>query len=181
MQIHQKLGLGTAPPESESSLRVELANGSRIVALPGREETVRGYSSVALLVIDEAARVSDDLYRAVRPMLAVSGGRIVALSTPFGKRGFFHQEWTSGEGWERVRITAAECPRIPAEFLEQERRAMPAAWFQQEYFCEFSEAEGAVFSYADVMAALSGDVKPLFLDEGTAAGVISGDVKPLCM
>ncbi len=41
------------------------------------------------LKIDEAARVSDELYRAVRPMLATSGGRIVLLSTPFGKRGFF--------------------------------------------------------------------------------------------
>jgi len=52
------------------------------VSLPGDEGTVRGFSGVSLLVIDEAARVADPLYFAVRPMLAVSQGRLVALDTP---------------------------------------------------------------------------------------------------
>ena len=73
----------------ESRLSIELETGSRIVSLPGREATIRGFSGVHLLVVDEAARVADELYQAVRPMLAVSGGRIVLLGTPFGKRGFF--------------------------------------------------------------------------------------------
>src|SRR5262249_48605300 len=60
---------------------LQLDNHSRIVSLPCREETIRGYSHVSLLVIDEAARVPDDLYRAVRPMLAVSNGRLICLST----------------------------------------------------------------------------------------------------
>ena len=60
----------------------------------------------------QAARVYNDLYYYVRPMLAVSGGSLVALSTPWGKRGFFHKVWTDGEGWERVKIPAADCPRI---------------------------------------------------------------------
>src|SRR5262249_843209 len=57
-----------------------LDNHSRVVCLPCKEETIRGYSHVNLLVLDEAARVPDDLYRAVRPMLAVSGGRLICLS-----------------------------------------------------------------------------------------------------
>src|SRR5262245_24569861 len=87
---------------SESALRIEFANGSRVVSLPGDEKNIRGYSGVALLVIDEAARVADSLYCAVRPMLAVSRGRLVALSTPFGKRGWFHDAFYSTESWERV-------------------------------------------------------------------------------
>jgi hypothetical protein len=79
----------TSPPEQESALRLELSNESRIISLPGTETTIRGCSGAALLVIDEASRVADSLYFAVRPMLAVSGGRMVCLSTPFGKRGFF--------------------------------------------------------------------------------------------
>ena len=54
---------------------LELTNFSRIVCVPCKEETIRGFAKVDLLVIDEAARVPDDLYRAVRPMLAVSGGQ----------------------------------------------------------------------------------------------------------
>ena len=87
------------PSVAESALRIEFQNGSRIVALPGESDaTIRGYANVRLLVIDEAARVGDDLYRATRPMLAVSGGRLVVLSTPYGRQGWFHEEWTRGEG-----------------------------------------------------------------------------------
>src|SRR5207244_4416310 len=118
-------------------LRLELANGSRIVSLPGDEATVRGFSGVALLVIDEAARVNDALYYSVRPMLAVSQGRLVSLSTPFGKRGWFHDEWFGEGDWERVKITAEECPRIPATFLAEERRALGERWYKQEYLCSF--------------------------------------------
>jgi hypothetical protein len=117
---------------------------------------------VALLVIDEAARVADALYLAVRPMLAVSGGRLVALSTPYGKRGWFHDAWHGPDGWERVRVTADECPRIPAEFLAEERRALGERWYRQEYLCSFEDVIDAVFSSADIRAALSPDVTPLF-------------------
>jgi hypothetical protein len=65
-----------------------LGNQSRIVSLPCKEETIRGYSDIGLLVIDEASRVPDDVYKAVRPMLATSGGKLICLSTPCGKRGF---------------------------------------------------------------------------------------------
>jgi len=90
------------PSTLESALRLELANGSRIISLPGKEETVRGFSGVSLIVVDEASRVANELYFSVRPMLAVSGGRLVCLSTPFGKRGFFFEEWENGGGWERI-------------------------------------------------------------------------------
>jgi Terminase large subunit, T4likevirus-type, N-terminal len=150
------------PAVRETTLQLELANGSRLVALPGKEGTVRGFSEVALLVIDEAARVSDDLYYAVRPMLAVSRGRLVALSTPFGQRGWFHAEWSGAGDWERVRVTADQVPRITPEFLAEERQAMGDRWFRQEYCCSFEDTIDAVFAYEDIQAALSNEVKPLF-------------------
>jgi len=150
------------PTVAASALRLELANGSRIVSLPGTEGTVRGYSGVALLVIDEAARVADALYCAVRPMLAVSRGRLVALSTPFGKRGWFHDAWHSDEPWERVQIKATECPRITAEFLAEEKKALGERYYRQEYLTSFEDVVDAVFAFDDIQAALSSHVKPLF-------------------
>jgi hypothetical protein len=86
-------GLGRpVPPESESALQLELESGSRIIALPGKEGSIRSYSA-DLIAIDEAARVPDEAYQAVRPMLAVSGGRLIALSTPFGTRGWWYRAW----------------------------------------------------------------------------------------
>ena len=150
------------PPTAESALRLELENGSRIVSLPGKEGTIRGYSGVRLLAIDEAARVPDELYYAVRPMLAVSGGRLVALSTPFGTRGWWYEAWRSSEPWERYEVPASACPRIPAAFLEEERRSMGEWWFEQEYGCRFMDHQDAVFRRADIEAALSADITPLF-------------------
>ena len=149
--------------QGESALSLSLANGSRIVALPGAEGTVRGFSGVRLLVIDEAARVDDGLYRAVRPMLAVSGGRLIAMSTPRGMRGWFHQEWTQGgDAWRRIKVTADECPRISPEFLEQERASLGDWWFRQEYGCDFVDNASQFFTTDEVEAALSDEIEPLF-------------------
>jgi hypothetical protein len=146
----------------QSALTMGLANGSRIISLPGDEKNVRGYSGVSLLVVDEAARVHDELYLAIRPMLAISQGRIVCLSTPFGKRGWFHEAWTGVESWERFRVTAQDCARITPEFLAEEERVLGQRWFAQEYLCSFEEVVGQVFSSEDIQAALIDDEEPLF-------------------
>jgi hypothetical protein len=138
--------LGSPLPERQTSEELVLGNHSRIVSLPCREETVRGYSQVTLLVIDEASRVPDDLYRAVRPMLAVSGGRLICLSTPYGKRGFFWDAWArGGADWARIEVPAERVPRIKPEFLAQERRCLGESWFRQEYCCSFEALEGLVY------------------------------------
>jgi hypothetical protein len=133
------------PAVHETQLRLELANRARVLCLPGREETVRSFSGVSLLVLDEAARIRDDLYRAVRPMLAVSGGRLVALSTPFGQRGWFWREWTGGGPWRRFHVPWRDCPRIRPAFIDEERRALGQAWVDQEYECLFVAMHGLVY------------------------------------
>jgi hypothetical protein len=154
---------GPIPVAEESALRLSLVNGSRIIALPGTEATIRGYSGVRLLVIDEASRVDDGLYYSVRPMLAVSGGRLVALTTPFGKRGFFFDAWENGgPEWERVKVTAHDCPRISPEFLEEERAASGDWWFSQEYLCEFRDTVDQVFATDLILKAMNDDTPQLF-------------------
>ena len=150
------------PPLAERRLSLELENGSRILTLPGTEKTVRGFSGASLLLVDEASRVDDALYYSVRPMLAVSGGTLMMLSTPYGKRGAFYQEWTRDDGWDRYEVPATQCPRIPDAFLKEERRSLPDRVYRQEYECSFEETEGAVFTHKDVMAALDTGVRPLF-------------------
>ena len=158
---YRKLGR-PVPADGERKLSLELENGSRIITLPGTEKTVRGFSGAALLLVDEASRVDDGLYYAVRPMLAVSGGSLVMLSTPFGKRGGFFEEWTGGSGWERYEVPAEECPRISPAFLAEERASLPARVYRQEYECGFEETDDQVFSYEEVEGAMSDDVEPLF-------------------
>ncbi len=150
--------------DGDNEISLELPNGSRIVGLPGSEETVRGFSAVTLLLVDEAARVSDELYLAVRPMLAVSAGTLWLMSTPNGKRGFFYETWTKGgTEWERIRVPAEECGRIERKHLEEERRAMGERGYLQEYGCEFGDAVGGVFDHDLVLKAITSEVEPLVI------------------
>jgi hypothetical protein len=148
--LYRSLGR-PVPSEAENALSVTLENGSRIVALPADPTTIRGYSAVTLLIIDEAAFVSDETMGAVRPMLAVSSGRLLAMSTPFGRRGWFHDASKSRE-WRVTTVTADKCPRITAEFLENERRSLGDWRYRQEYMCEFVDIAGMMFDTDDIAA-----------------------------
>jgi hypothetical protein len=161
------LGPRTPALRRESALALTLVSGSRIVVIPGEERTVRGFSSVRLLCVDEAARVPDALYQSLRPMLAVSQGSLVALSTPFGRRGWFFQEWETGTDWERVKVTASECPRIDPAWLAAERERIGEWWYRQEYLCEFVQTNDSLFNEPDIRAAFSTDIQPLFAEGET--------------
>jgi len=135
------------------------------LALPGTERTVRGYSKADLVVIDEAARVEDELLAAVRPMLATSagGGRLCALSTPAGKRGFFFEAWESGgDVWHRTEVAATDCPRITKAFLAEELKQLGQQRFSEEYGLEFLDPDEAVFPTEIIDAAFSREVMPLW-------------------
>lgn len=149
--------------DGQNATSLLFPNGSRIVGLPGTEATVRGFSAASLVVIDEAARVPDALYKSLRPILAVGGGDLWLLSTPYGKRGFFYEKWAyGGDRWERMAVPAAECSRIPKEYLEEERTELGPVWFRQEYMCEFVENGSGVFGRDVVEAALTDELTNLF-------------------
>jgi len=157
----RKLGM-KARGDGDNEISMLFPNGSRIVGLPGSEATVRGFSAVSLMLIDEAARVSDTLYKAVRPFLAVGGGDLWLISTPYGKRGFFWEEWSKEGRWVKFEVPASECSRISQTFLEEEKTAMGERWFRQEYMCEFVDVGGALFDRSVIERAFTREVKPLF-------------------
>lgn len=150
--------------EADNLSSCTLQNGSRLIALPGDPKTIRGYSAPSLIAIDEAAFIqSDDLYTAVKPMVAVSRGQIILASTPNGRRGFFFSVYQDGgDAWQRFRADADQVQRIDAAFLERERAELGEWRFKQEYFCEFVSAADSFFSFEHVRAAFSDDIAPLF-------------------
>jgi hypothetical protein len=159
-QLARKLGVARKG-DGDNEMSLLFPNGSRIVGLPGSEGTIRGFSAVNLLLVDEASRVPDELYMAVLPMLVVSGGSLWLMSTPNGKQGFFWETWERGGAeWEKVQVTAHECPRIGREALERERETMGDRNFRQEYLCEFGETEDGVFRQEDVQGAIDPTIEP---------------------
>jgi hypothetical protein len=153
--------------DGDNAISLLLPNGSRIVGLPGTEATVRGFSAVSLMLIDEASRVPDQMYQSLRPMLAVGNGDLWMMSTPWGKRGFFYEAWMESERdpaqWMRMSVPATECGRISAQFLERERTTMEGSWFAQEYLCEFTDNDRDVFARDLVENALDDTISELRL------------------
>lgn len=108
--------------------------------------------------------MADEVYLAVRPMLATSDGALWLMSTPNGKRGFFYDTWENGgPAWMRIRAPATECARIDPHFLQEERRTRDERTFGQEYLCEFGEAERGVFGRDLLQQALTKEIAPLDL------------------
>ena len=151
-------------PVRESILSIELANGSRVISLPGTEDTIRGFASVRLIIIDEAARTEDGLYFSIKPMVAVSGGRIVTLSTPRFEIGWWWDIVTHHrQDLHYIEIPASSCKRIAPEFLESERESMGIWWYEMEYECKFQTAAGAAFRSEDIDRIIGRDIETWLL------------------
>ena len=158
-KMYRQLG-GVVDAERETQTALEFPNGSRVESLPGASaDTVRGFADVAVLIFDEAARVSDELYTAATPMV-MEGGRIIALSTPAGMRGWWYRAWRSDEEWLRIKVTGEESARISARKLAEERQRMLPNEFASEYLAQFTGSGDAIFPPGMVLAAISEGVAP---------------------
>lgn len=150
--------------DGKNSLSLRFPNRSRIVGLPGVARTIRGFSKVSMLIVEEAQQVPDAPYYAIRPALGVTNGDLWLIGTPEGKRGFFYEEWAyGGDHWRRIAIPATECPRYSKEFLEEEREHRSDAFFRQEYLCEFVDDGNGVFTREQIESALDPTIPVLQL------------------
>jgi len=145
----------------DNRLSITFENGSRIVSLPSNEATVRGFSGPSMIIADEASRISDSLFYSLRPMLAVSEGKLLLLSTPFGKRGFYFHEFTGENDYKKITITADACPRISEAFIEEEIKTIGKWWVEQEYYCQFKQEITSLFTYEEVVSAIDNTIEPM--------------------
>lgn len=115
---------------------LELDNGSRVVALPGSDDSIRGLTVDGWIIADEAARLAPELITAIRPMRARRPqSRLAMLSTAWSRTDPFWQAWESEEDrWIRLKVTAdsPDCP-LTQDYLDDERAAMSKAEFAREY------------------------------------------------
>jgi hypothetical protein len=157
-------GLGIEA-ESDRKLGIKLTNGSRIEALPGTQKSTRGFSKPSLIIIDEAAQIDDALYTGVMPMLtrAKEGGRLLMLSTPYGKRGIFWRLWEERTIFERLRVPYTDVDWVSASIIEEARETLLDWEFKQEYLCTFEQNQMAVFDVEDFHASTTDEFDPIIL------------------
>jgi len=122
--------------KSDNVYGLELENGSRVLALPSSDDSIRGLTVDGWIVADEAARLDNDLIAALRPMRARRPqARFAMLSTAWSCSDPFWKAWASDDpSWMRLKATVDMDPTLfPAETLEQERRALGEEGFKREY------------------------------------------------
>lgn len=119
--------------------KLQLKNNSTILCLPTGESGygIRGFT-IDLLIADEAAFIPEAVWTAVTPMLAVTKGAIILLSTPHGREGYFARCFKD-DNYAKFHISSEECLRIDKQFLEHEKQTMTKREYAQEYLAEFCD------------------------------------------
>lgn len=125
--------------QNSSSLSIELITGGIIQFYSGEAtDTIRG-NTISLALVDEAAFYKDlaESYNEhISPTLARHNGDIIFLSSPKGK-GYFHSLYTKGltgeDGYQSWSFTCYDNPHLSLEYIEQKKKELPKAVFEQEY------------------------------------------------
>lgn len=144
-----------------TKLSLQFENGSRILCLPGGNEgkTIRGFSRPDVIVEDEAAQCSEELFDAILPMMTTYPEcKFILCSTPFGQRGHFYKIYTENQNWEKHKLRAAENPRISKDFLAEMRELRGPYVFAQEYECDFVASETQLISHESILKALNSEI-----------------------
>jgi phage FluMu gp28-like protein len=140
------------------SAQITFPGGSRIMAVPGKPDTVRGFS--ANLVLTEFAFFEDPdrTWRAIVPSITnpLRGGekRIRIISTANGLGNKFHELWAQDDTgksiqWSRHKITILDAVAQGMPINAQELRDLlndEEAW-AQEYMCEFIDVASVLLPY----------------------------------
>jgi Terminase large subunit, T4likevirus-type, N-terminal len=138
---------------------LELSNGGRLVCAPSSSDTIRGYSAVDLICLDEAAFADDETITALMPMRA-ENGKIFMSTTPNGARGFFYEVWKEGKV-RRINARSVEIPRL-ARKVAFDKAHLPSVKFEVEHLCSFIGSGRPYFNPVAIEAALSQEVVPLW-------------------
>jgi len=147
----------------DAATQLEFANHSRILALPGDADTVRGISGASCVIVDEASYVSEDMLIALEPMLSTTGGPLWLMSTAAGKRGFFYDyHRDKSVDFFRTIATADDCPHISRDFLDKRRKRWPEWYFRQEFYCEFRDNNESAFTTDLIERLFSPEVEPIW-------------------
>ena len=166
-KIHEYI-LAKSPKQIASRVSLnfmELKNGSKIYCRPIGDTGagMRGYSAT-MLIIDEAAFVPDRAWEAIEPVISVTKGRTILLSTPQGKRGFFYKA-SINKNYKTTIVSARDCPRHTKKFLDQKQAEMSPVAFATEYLGEFIDNYNRKFTDEWIKLVCTIDKKTISLSK----------------
>ncbi len=169
---------------------LKLKNSSIIRCLPTGDSGygIRGYT-IDRLYADEAAYIREEVWAAVTPMLATTGGDIVLLSTPCGTEGYFYRQFHNTK-WTRIYVNAEDVAAKRNEpqrsnmviFQKEEKERMTKLQYQQEYLGLFVGGIQRFFSDEIIDKICTGEITTPRHDKfmGVDIARMGGDETVLC-
>jgi hypothetical protein len=144
---------------NKADLTMEFVNGSTLQFLSAeRYDSIRGFS-FSHMVVDEAAFIKEiAMQEAIYPTLSALGKKCLIISTPKSKNWFYNlylKGSSDNKEYISFRGISTDNPHISSEFIEEQRKSLPPAIFQQEYLAEFSESGNDVFSGVNAICILN--------------------------
>lgn len=131
------------------ALEATMPHGSRVTALPANPDTARGYSANVLL--DEFAfhHDSNEIWKALFPVISKPGLKLRVVSTPNGKNNKFYELMTKYPTWSKhvVDIYQAVEDGLPRDIAKLREGAGDEELWAQEYELQWLDESSAWLSY----------------------------------
>lgn len=132
---------------------IRLKNGSMVRCEPVGQTGagIRGFT-IDMLIADEAAFMPEEIWAAVTPMLLTTGGEMMLISTPHGRKGYFY-DCTQNKDFSVFHVNSEEVANqrsepqrsMMLEYLKKERERMTELQYAQEYLGKFIDELGQFF------------------------------------
>lgn len=148
---------GIVKKANSSTLTIETIYGSTFQAFSMDSPTsIRGYTVTGLLVLDECSFFPDELpdgsdpwSSVIMPITKARKPRVLMISTPKGKRGFFYSMYMKAlnkeEGFKQVTATIYDDELVTKEEIEQIKKTISPVSFDEEFCCKFMDSSITVF------------------------------------
>lgn len=154
---------------------ISFVNGSEIAFKSAEQgENLRGMTCTGIMIIDEAAFVTDNVYEITLPFTNVARAPKLYVSTPLFKEGFFYNEYSdisnSVFDWSRDKYDFSMF--LSPEDMEKYKQKYTKQKYTTEIIGDFIEAMSEIFGNFKSCVCMPEDMKPLYggLDFGAATG-----------
>jgi Terminase large subunit, T4likevirus-type, N-terminal len=150
-KVREMLVKAGAELTTDNVHKIELANGSRVLALPGTDDSIRGLTVDAWIVVDEAARVDPAIMAALHPMrIQRPNARFVMLSTAWSRTDPFWSVWANDDpSWLRIPATVdVEPDLIKPHILAEFRARLSEDEFKREFLGTPAGSHVSPFTFA---------------------------------
>lgn len=156
-----------------TDLDITFFNGSQILFASAEQgDNIRGatVSKYGIMIIDEAAYITDEVYYICTPFVNANNAPTLIVSTPRFKSGFFYDFFEDGRNGKpniySYDFTEYPNPYLTKERLEMYRSKMPLNLFRADYLGQWMEAMSDIFG--DFKRILNNSVT---LDGNYTAGI----------